>query len=105
MEPTVLLLLVAFRHRIEEADADSGLQRVATIAGQDIEPAALHAALAELLAVGNIHDPIQLRPGALQCRWCLGLTPRGVRQVLELLRKDGKSADELLASTRMKQHF
>jgi hypothetical protein len=69
MELSALLLLVAFRHQIEEPDLDSGLLRVATIAGQDVDPAALRAALAGALADGYISDPVQLRPGALQCHW------------------------------------
>lgn len=102
MELSDLLLLIAFRHRIEEPDFDNGLLRVATITGQHIEPGAFHAALAELLADGDIRDPVQLRPGALQCRWCLELMPRGVDHVLELIRKHGKTVDELLASARIR---
>ena len=97
MELSALLLLVAFRNKIEEPDLDSGLLRVATIAGQDLDPAGFHAVLAEALANGYIRDPIQLRPGTLQCRWHLELTPVGVDQVLEFLRQHGKTADELLA--------
>jgi hypothetical protein len=99
MELSALLLLVAFRHRIEEPDPDSGLLRLAAILGQEVDPNAFHAVLAGALADGSIRDPIQLRPGALQCRWCLELTPLGVDQVLALLRKHGKTGDELLAST------
>lgn len=105
MELSALLLLLAFRHRIEEPDLDSGLRRVATIAGQDVDPNACHAALAGALADGYIRDPIQLRPGALQCHWHLELTPQGVDQVLGLLRKHGKTADELLASAAVPDHL
>lgn len=97
MELSALLLLVAFRHKIEEPDLDSGLLRVAMIAGQDIDPNALHAVLAGALAEGYIRDPVQLRSGALQCHWHLELTPLGVGQVLRLLQEHGKTADELLA--------
>ena len=84
MDLSALLLLVAFRHRIDEPDFDSGLSRLATIVGQDLDPNTLHTALAEALAGGYIHDPIQLQPGALQCRWRLELTPQGVNQVLSV---------------------
>jgi hypothetical protein len=97
MELSTLLLLVAFRHQIEEPDLDSGLSRVATIVGQDVHSNAFHAVIAELLADGYIHDPVQLRPGALQCRWHLELTSRGVGQVLGLVRDNNKTAEELLA--------
>jgi hypothetical protein len=91
------LLLVAFRHQIEEPDRDSGLLLVAGIAGQGVDPNAVHAAVAAALADGYIRDPVQLPPGALQCHWHLELTPTGVEQVLALLRRHGKTADELLS--------
>jgi hypothetical protein len=91
------LLLVAFRHQIEEPDLDSGLSRVASIAGHGADPNAVHTAVAAALADRYIRDPVQLRPGALQCHWHLELTPPGVEQVLSLLRRHGKTADELLA--------
>lgn len=99
MELDALLLLIAFRHEIDEPDLDNGLLRLASIAGQDVDLNAFHAVLADMLADGHIHEPIQLRAGALQCRWLLQLTPRGVSQVLGLLREHGKTADELLTGT------
>jgi hypothetical protein len=97
MELSILLLLVAFRHQIEEPDLDSGLLRVAMMTRQDIDPDALHGVLAAAIADDSIRDPVQLRPGALQCRWHLELTPGGVDRVLALLQEHGKTADELLA--------
>lgn len=104
MELSDLLLLVAFRHRIEEPDHDSGLLRVATIAGRDVDPNGFHAVLAGALADNYIRDPVQLRPGALQCHWHLELTPQGVEQVLRLLREHGETADELLAGAGIPNH-
>ena len=92
-----LLLLVAFRHKIEEPDFDSGVSRVATITERELDPAEFHASLSEALANGYIRDPIELSPGALQCHWRLELTPAGVNEVLRILRKQGKTAAELLA--------
>ena len=97
MDLSALLLLVAFRHNIQEPDSESGLLRIATISGRNIDPNAFHAALAEALTAAYIRDPVQLRPCALQCHWHLELTPRGVDQVLRLLREHGRSADELLS--------
>lgn len=99
MQPSALLLLVAFRHRIEESDLESGLQRVATIAGRDVQPNAFYSVLADAIANGYIHDPIRLRPGSLQCHWRLELTLCGVHQVLSLLREHNKTSDALLAET------
>jgi hypothetical protein len=90
MNLSAVLLLVAFRHKIEEPDLDNGLLRVATIAGRDVNPSTFHAVLADALADGYIYDP------ALQCHWRLELTPHGVDQVMDLLREHGKTADELL---------
>ena len=91
------LLLIAFRHKIEEPDFDSGLSRVATIIGHELDSIEFHASLCEALTSGYIRDPVELLPGALQCHWHLELTPAGVNEVLQLLRQHGKTAAELLA--------
>lgn len=101
IELSGLLLLVAFRHKIEEPDFESGLLRVETIVGYELDPTKFHAVLAEALANGHIRDPIRLPPGALQCHWNLELTPGGVDEVLGFLRLHGKTADELLAEARV----
>jgi hypothetical protein len=93
-------LLVAFQYRIEEPDFESGLLRLATIVGHELDPTNFHAVLAEALANGYIRDPIRLPPSALQCHWHLELTPVGVDEVLRFLRQHGKIADELLADAR-----
>ncbi len=86
-----LLLLVALRYDIDEPDLDTGLLRVAAIAGRDLDPACFHSALAQMIADGYIHDPIQLRAGALQCRWHLELALPGIAQVMQLY----QATDEL----------
>jgi hypothetical protein len=101
MELSGLLLLAAFRYRIEEPGFESGLLRLATIVGHELDPTNFHAVLAEALANGYIRDPIRLPPGALQCHWHLELTPVGVDEVLRFLRQQGKTADELLADARV----
>jgi len=101
IELSGLVLLVAFRHKIEEPDFESGLLRVATIVGHELDPTNFHAVLAETLANGYIRDPVRLPLGVLQCHWNLELTPGGVDEVLRFLRQHGKTADELLADARV----
>jgi hypothetical protein len=79
----------------------SGLLRLTTIVGHELDPTNSHAVLSEALANGYIRDPIRLPPGALQCHWHLELTPVGVEEVLRFLRQQGKTADELLADARV----
>ena len=98
MELEMLLLLVAFRNRIREPDFDNGLSRFAEVMGRNIDPDDFRDALSRALAAGDIHDPVQLLAGALQCQWRLSLTSSGVSKVRALLQDHGKSADELIAS-------
>ena len=97
MELEMLLLLVAFRNRISEPDFDNGLSRFAGVIGRNIDPDDFRDALSRALAAGDIHDPIQLPAGALQCHWQLSLTSEGVGKVQTLLRRYRKSADELIS--------
>jgi hypothetical protein len=97
MDLKSLLLLVAFRHRIQEPDSWSGLLRFEHIVGCKVAQTDFHAALASALSSGSIHDPVELLSGALQCHWHLQLTPRGVEEVQTLVREQGMSADELIA--------
>lgn len=75
----LLLVLIAFRDRPKAADAAEGLALIERIAGREIDPAELRAALANLLAAGLIHDPVRLEDGALQCYWRLEVTPAGAK--------------------------
>jgi hypothetical protein len=86
MDLQTLLLLVAFRNRIREPDLDSGLSRFVEVVGRDIDPEDFREALSRALAAGDIHDPVQLPAGALQCHWHLSLTSTGVSKVRSLLR-------------------
>ncbi len=85
MDLDAKLLLLAFHHRLEEADFESGLRRAAEILGQSIKPQRFANAIDRALSSGHIHDPVQLRSGALQCCWHLRLTPLGVTQARQLL--------------------
>jgi hypothetical protein len=93
---TDLLLLVAFRHRIEEADIGAGLSRFEEIIGRTMDEGEFRTALARAIAAGDLFDPVRLPPGALQCHWHLELTPKGVNAVRALLHEHGGSADELI---------
>jgi hypothetical protein len=97
MDLKTLLLLIAFRNRVGAPDVDAGLLRFEAIAGQPIDAGDFHAALADALAEGHLHDPVRLPPGALQCHWQLELTPRGVSRVETLLQAQGMTLDERIA--------
>lgn len=91
-----LLLLVAFRRRVKEADIGAGLSCFERIIGRTMDEGEFRAALARAVADGDLRDPVRLPPGALQCHWHLELTPKGVSAVRALLRDRGASADELI---------
>jgi hypothetical protein len=79
------LLVVGFRHRIREPDLYAGLARFGEILGQPIDEGAFRDAISAAIAAGQIHDPVRLPPGALQCHWHLELTPKGVDKARALL--------------------
>jgi hypothetical protein len=95
MDMTALLLLVAFRHRIKEADIGAGITRFEAIIGRKIDEGEFQDALARAVARGDLRDPVRLLPGALQCHWHVELTPGGIDTVRILLREHGRSADDL----------
>lgn len=95
MDMTALLLLVAFRHRIKEADIGAGIARFEAIIGHKVDEGEFRNALARAVARGDLLDPVRLLPGALQCHWHVELTPGGADTVRALLREHGRSADDL----------
>jgi hypothetical protein len=72
-----LLLLGAFRRRISEPDFAAGLDRFRAIVGRPIDEDDFRAAIARALKLGHIYDPVRIPAGALQCHWCLEVTPKG----------------------------
>jgi hypothetical protein len=78
MPLTETLLQTVFQQQIRTPDAEAGLNRLVELVGGAATPNAWHAAVAEAVAVGLIHDPVRLPPGALQCHWHLELTLTGV---------------------------
>jgi hypothetical protein len=79
-----LLLSVAFRHRITEPDFASGLDRFRVVVGCQVDEEEFRAAIGKALKTGLIHDPVRIPPGALQCEWCLEVTPEGAARVRAL---------------------
>ena len=79
-----VLLRLAYRRALTAANAEEGFLRVQELAGTPLDPAAFHAAVAEALATGLIHEPVVLPEGALQCHWRLHLTPAGVARATAL---------------------
>jgi len=90
MDLDALLLLVAFRHRIREAELGAGLARFEAIVGRAVDEGAFRDVLARAVARGDLYDPVRLPPGALQCHWHLELTPRGVETAQALLSEQGR---------------
>ena len=86
MDLTALLLLMAFRHRIKEADIDAGIAAFEMIIKRKLDEGEFRDALARAVARGDLHDPVRLLPGALQCHWHVELTSQGVNTVRTLLR-------------------
>jgi hypothetical protein len=97
MDLDSLLLLVAFRRQVREADSAAGQSRVEVIAGRQIDAAEFAAAVRRLTTGGLIHDPVFLPAGALQCHWRLEPTPEGVAAVQAMMRERSMSADALIA--------
>ena len=80
-----LLLLTAFRHRINEPTIDEGFAHFTALIDAQVAYDAFCDAVATTLRDGLIREPIRLPEGALQCRWHLELTPAGVATARRLL--------------------
>jgi hypothetical protein len=88
-EAAMMLLAVAFRHVINEANIEVGYSRFVTLAGASLDYDAFCDAVAVCLREGLIREPIRLPEGALQCHWHLELTPAGVAAVRSRLGSRG----------------
>jgi hypothetical protein len=78
MHAKALLLITAFRHRINESNIEAGFDRFIELARRPVTYDAFCEAVAASLRDGLIREPIRLPEGALQCHWHLELTPKGV---------------------------
>ena len=76
------LLALAARHPFTAETADAGIERVRARLDRSTEaahdPAALHGAIAELVAAGLLKDPVFLSDQGLQCCWRFIPTPEGL---------------------------
>lgn len=76
------LLALAARHPFTAETAELGIERVRSLLGPAPEaapdPAALHGAVAELVAAGLLKDPVLLSDQSLQCLWRFIPTPEGL---------------------------
>ena len=85
MELGALLLLVAHRHRIAGGDAEAALEAFRKASGHPVAADEFMTSVASAVAAGDLHDPVRIAPGALQCSWRLELAPAGARKVAEML--------------------
>jgi hypothetical protein len=82
-DPVAVVLAVAFRHVVSEANIEAGFERVQALSGGALTEDSFRDAIAECLRRGLIREPIRLPEGALQCHWHLELTPAGVAAARE----------------------
>jgi hypothetical protein len=74
-----VLLLAGLGNFVTADNADDGFARIQAIAGEKLDPALFHDAIAACLRDGTIKEPVRLPEGALHCHWRLELTPKGVQ--------------------------
>ena len=79
------LLITAYRHSINEPNAETAYQQFRTLVSQTVDFANFCEAVADLLRERLIYDPVRLPEGALQCHWHLQLTPAGAGAARALL--------------------
>jgi hypothetical protein len=84
MDAVPLVLLIAFRHSINESNIEAAFERFQTITGSVTDYDSFHDAVAACLRDGLIYEPVRLEAGALQCHWRLELTPKGVQDARTL---------------------
>ena len=76
------LLVLAARHPFTAETAEAGIERVRALLGPvpdaTLDPAALHGALAGLVAAGLLKDPVLLSDQSLRCLWRFIPTPEGL---------------------------
>jgi hypothetical protein len=80
MDATDLLLATAFRHVVDEANAEAALDALHHLTGTPLAADAFHAAVAACVRAGWIEEPVRIEDGALHCHWRLRLTPAGVAE-------------------------
>lgn len=86
MDLDTLLLTVAARHRIEDTDPGAALRRFEAVVGHTVDATAFAEAVARAVAAGELHDPVRIPDGALQCRWRLEIAPAGAARLAAMPR-------------------
>jgi len=77
MEAMTMLLTMAFRRAIDEANIEAGFCGRVALAGTSVDCAASCDAAAARPRDGLIREPIHVSEGAHQCQWHLELTVAG----------------------------
>jgi hypothetical protein len=96
MDAVALLLTMAFRHVINEANIEAGYERFAVLTNGAVDESAFRDTVAVCLRDQLVHEPIRLPEGALQCHWHLELTPKGAAaaRALPQIAEDKQSVQE-----------
>ena len=87
-EAIALLLRVAYRNVIREANVELAHEQVVSLTGEALDYATFCDAVAACLRDGLIREPVRLPEGALQCHWHLELTPAGVSRARQIVNDD-----------------
>ena len=69
------VLRAALAGGVRADNAEAAVERVAALAGESLDPALFHQAIAVCVRDGTIHDPLRLEANALHCHWRLDLKP------------------------------
>jgi hypothetical protein len=77
-EAASMLLKLVLRQVIDEPNVESGFARIHALTASKLDDASLAQAVETCLSEGLVREPVRLPDSALQCRWCLELTPRGL---------------------------
>ena len=86
MSDALTAVLTAARSgAVEAPTAELGFERIRVLTSTSFNDPALAEAVAVAVRDGVVRDPVRLEPGALQCRWVLELTAKG----LETIRPNG----------------
>lgn len=80
-DPLAAILAAARSSAVEAPTAELGYERIRALTGTSFNDAALADAVAAAVRDSLLRDPVRLEPGALQCRWVLELTPKGVEAI------------------------
>ena len=87
MDARAQLLITAYRHSINEPNAEIAYEHFRTLVTHAIDYTSFCETVADLLRERLIYEPVRLPEGSLQCHWHLQLTPAGTSAARALLSK------------------